>query len=101
VLLALRDEEVVGVAVSRVDECTGELRALYVVPAEWGSGTGNRLHDAAVDGMREDGATAATLWVVEGNVRARRFYERHGWSADGETKPSHFDLTELRYARPL
>jgi hypothetical protein len=39
--------------------------------------------------------------VVEGNTRARRFYEREGWTADGETKSSMFDLTELRYRRQL
>ena len=25
----------------------------------------------------------ATLWVLEGNVRGRRFYEATGWYADG------------------
>jgi GNAT superfamily N-acetyltransferase len=101
VWLAVRDEEIVGIAVTSVDGSVGELRALYVVPSEWGSGTSEQLHDAALDGMRSDGATAATLWVVEGNARARRFYEGQGWSADGETKPSHFDLTELRYVISL
>jgi hypothetical protein len=51
--------------------------------------------------MRELGATEAALWVVEGNTRARRFYEREGWIADGETKASMFDLRELRYRRPV
>jgi GNAT superfamily N-acetyltransferase len=84
-----------------VDKARGELSALYIVPEEWGSGVAGALPDEAVAGMRELGATEATLWVVEGNTRARRFYEREGWSADGETKSSMFDIEEVRYRRPL
>ena len=32
-------------------------------------------------GSRERGFARATLWVLEGNARARRFYEREGWAA--------------------
>jgi GNAT superfamily N-acetyltransferase len=99
--VAERDDRVVGHANVAVGKALGELSALYVVPEEWGSGVAGALHDQAVAGMRELGATEATLWVVEQNTRARRFYEREGWSANGETKSSMFDLTELRYRRRL
>jgi hypothetical protein len=36
--------------------------------------------------MGEAGYTAATLWVIDGNRRARRFYAAAGWSVDGATK---------------
>jgi hypothetical protein len=29
------------------------------------------------------GYSSATLWVLEGNARAIRFYEQHGWAHDG------------------
>jgi GNAT superfamily N-acetyltransferase len=96
-----REGRIVGHATAAVDKAFGELSALYVVPEEWGSGVAGALHDEAVAGMRELGATEAILWVVEGNARARRFYEREGWSADGETKLSMFDIRELRYRRGL
>ena len=99
--VAEREGRIVGHATVAVDKALGELSALYVVPEEWGSGVAGALHDEAVVGMRELGATEATLWVVEGNTRARRFYEREGWSADGETKSSMFDIREVRYRRPL
>ena len=99
--VAEREGRIVGHATVTVDEALGELSALYVVPEEWGSGVAAALHEQAVAGMRELGATEATLWVVEGNTRARRFYEREGWSADGETKSSTFDIREVRYRRPL
>jgi GNAT superfamily N-acetyltransferase len=101
VLVAAREHEIVGLAVCRVEDGAGEVQALYLVPSEWGSGTSDRLHKAALDGLRSLGAVDATLWVVEGNQRARRFYERNGWRADGEAKPAPFDLTELRYRRDL
>ena len=99
--VAEREGRIVGHATVAVDKALGELSALYVVPEEWGSGVAGALHDVAVAGMRELGATEAILWVVEGNTRARRFYEREGWSADDETKSSMFDIREVRYRRPL
>jgi GNAT superfamily N-acetyltransferase len=99
--VAERGGRIVGHANVAVDNELGELSALYVVPEEWGSGVAGALLAEAVSGMRDLGATEATLWVVEGNTRARRFYEREGWSADGETKSSTFDIKELRYRRPL
>lgn len=82
-------------------ETSGELRGLYVVPEEWGTGVAGALLDAGVNDMRELGASSAILWVVEQNARARRFYERVGWAADGETKASMFDIVEVRYRRSL
>jgi hypothetical protein len=40
------------------------------------------------------------LWVAEANPRARRFYEREGWTADGGVKIEEFGgrpLREVRY----
>ena len=48
--------------------------------------------------------TEATLWVLTGNKRARRFYEQHGWTADGAQKTDwrgDVRLDEVRYRRTL
>jgi hypothetical protein len=50
--------------------------------------------------MRER-AVEAILWVGEANARARRFYEREGWSADGETRESPLGPRKLRYRLTL
>jgi len=73
------------------------LDALYVLPEAWGSGIADRLHDAGVTALRAAGVERARLWVLEENHRARRFYERRGWTADGTTRvvpfpPSPIDL---------
>jgi RimJ/RimL family protein N-acetyltransferase len=36
--------------------------------------------------LREAGFEHAHLWVLDGNVRAAAFYERHGWHEDGVAK---------------
>ena len=82
----------------------GELYALYVAPDRWRQGTGRRLHDAAVDGMRAEGLRRATLWLLAGNDRGRAFCEALGWRPDGTGRQEQVEdgvLEELRYARAL
>ena len=82
------------------DTATGELWGLYLDPAHWGAGHGHTLHTEALDVARASGAAAATLWVLTTNQRARHFYERHGWAADGAEKTvwrGDVRLDETRY----
>lgn len=65
------------------DERTAELYAVYLDPDRYGEGIGKRLCDHALADLRERGFRTATLWVLEANERARRFYEREGWRPDG------------------
>ena len=65
---------------------TGELHALNLLPAYWSLGLGSALFLASVEGLRAMGYEHAYLWVADGNGRAIRFYERHGWYRDGLTK---------------
>jgi GNAT superfamily N-acetyltransferase len=74
-----------------------ELRALYVVPEAWGTGAAQALTEAVIAAVRANGHKEAVLWVVEENPRARRFYEREGWEATGETRASELGPVELRY----
>jgi ribosomal protein S18 acetylase RimI-like enzyme len=103
-----------GVAVAEVDgrivgfvavgpstdvEGEGELYAIYVLPEAWGGGAGPGLMEAAKELLRASYADA-TLYVLEDNPRARRFYEREGWALDGVTKADEFlglAVPEVRY----
>ena len=38
---------------------------------------------AAKDWFAQEGYATAMLWVLADNPRARRFYEREGWRAEG------------------
>jgi GNAT superfamily N-acetyltransferase len=80
-----------------------ELYALYVHPGWWSTGTGRALMDQVLARVRAAGYTGITLWVLEANARARRFYQRAGFAADG-TRHVLDDLggvTEVRYRRAL
>ena len=51
---------------------------------------------------RERGATSLTLWVLEANQAARRFYERRGFVADGTRKTDEASgQAEIRYGKVL
>ncbi|MEU7043513.1 GNAT family N-acetyltransferase [Streptomyces varsoviensis] len=79
----------------------GELYALYVRPEVIGTGVGRALTAAAVAGAAERGFSRLRLWVVKENARARRFYERAGFAADGgeeEYEVAGVPVPEVRYA---
>ena len=48
-----------------------------------------------LDDLRERRFTVATLWVLETNDRARRFYDAAGWTTDGATTSERVDC-EMR-----
>ncbi|HEU5005373.1 MAG TPA: GNAT family N-acetyltransferase [Jatrophihabitantaceae bacterium] len=82
----------------------GELIAIYVRPDAFGTGAGRALMAAALDWFATAGYAEATLWVLAGNARAIRFYERVGWHADGTRKQDAIGdepVTELRYRHPV
>lgn len=54
---------------------------LYVEPGHTGRGIGGRLMAVA----KRQRPSALRLWTFEANVRARHFYERHGFVASGST----------------
>ncbi|MEO5660899.1 MAG: GNAT family N-acetyltransferase [Polaromonas sp.] len=53
----------------------GEIWAMYVAPDHWGKGVGLLLWDGARDGLKEEGCTQVTIWVLLNNERAMTFYE--------------------------
>lgn len=53
---------------------------LFVLPEWWGRGVAALLHDAAIAEMRAQGYRVGRLVTPSPHVRARRFYERRGWS---------------------
>lgn len=77
----------------------GELFAIYVDPAAWGEGHGAALMRESMTRLLALGFTRSRLWVLRDNFRARRFYERHGWEADGVEKLRTIGvpLVEVRY----
>jgi ribosomal protein S18 acetylase RimI-like enzyme len=82
----------------------GELYTIYLLPAAWGRGLGAALLDTAQADLARRRYRTMTLWVLEGNTRARRFYELAGLSRDGARRPTRVgtvSLPEIRYRRAL
>ena len=80
-----------------------ELYAIYVVPGMWSAGAGRALMAAVAADARSSRYAGMSLWVLEENSRARRFYERAGFAVTGERQvlESLGSVTEIRYLRPF
>lgn len=60
-----------------------EVEQVFVAAGHRGTGIATELLTAAERRIASAGHAVAWLAVVPGNGRARRFYERQGWSDDG------------------
>jgi GNAT superfamily N-acetyltransferase len=76
---------------------------LFVERAYWGSGLARVLLAAALDHARAGGFTAIRLATPAGQARARRFYEREGFTVQGPPflPEDDFGLELVEYRRPL
>ncbi len=59
----------------------GEVYAIYVLKDYYGKRVGFRLMNAAFEKLSDYDRVA--LWVLKGNERAIKFYERYGFRFDG------------------
>jgi ribosomal protein S18 acetylase RimI-like enzyme len=80
----------------------GEVHSIYVDPDAWSLGIGKALLGEAVRKLSGMGPRmpGVSLWVFEGNLRARSFYESYGFCADGTVLPIErggVSTAELRY----
>lgn len=86
ILVAKEQGRVIGFAGygNRGEEApeTGEIFAMYVLSEYYGKGAGQLLMAAALEELRE--YRTICLWVLKENKRAIRFYEKNGFSPDGE-----------------
>lgn len=63
---------------------------------------GRALADAGCADLRDAGCVDVWLWVLEANVRARRFYAAYGFADTGDrTYSSLNNLPEIRLAARL
>jgi ribosomal protein S18 acetylase RimI-like enzyme len=78
-IVATVDGEVAGFVMIVGDE----VEQVYVSAGHRGSGVAQALLAAAEQEVAANGHSSAWLAVVAGNARARRFYERQGWTDEG------------------
>src|SRR5215468_1335120 len=81
-----------------------ELCALHVDPDAWGRGVGRALIAQARADLAAAGVAEAHVWVLAGNARAERFYQRDGWTTDGTRRSDTVwgaAVDEIAYRRRL
>ena len=78
----------------------GEVVSIYLLPEYFGKGYGKLLLSVAVEELVNIGYQKLYLWVLEENLRARVFYEKHGFICTSDKKTLNIggkDLIEVRY----
>lgn len=89
--------ETSGMLVWQETDTGAEIVAIHSLPESWGTGLG---HAMLAEALRRIGDRPVHLWAFRENIRARRFYEKHGFYWDGAERVSEFDgAVEIRYVR--
>ncbi|MGI6464581.1 MAG: GNAT family N-acetyltransferase [Methanobacterium sp.] len=81
----------------------GEIIGIYLLPSYWGMGYGRKMMEFGINKLHELGYSYCCLWVLENNIRARKFYEKYGFIFDGTKKEINLGrpLVEIRYMLSL
>ncbi|RKI64745.1 GNAT family N-acetyltransferase [bacterium 1xD42-67] len=81
----------------------GELVSLYTHPDYWGRGHGSVVIEEVLHRLDAAGYPGCFLYVLRENDRARRFYEKHGFTWDGHNLEIALTtdtlLTDLRFRK--
>lgn len=84
------------------DPTLAHLEQLFVRPSHFGTGLASRLMAVCVSDAAASGYTAIRLGTPRDHVRARRFYEREGWTTDDvPLDEDSLGLVLIEYRRAL
>jgi GNAT superfamily N-acetyltransferase len=88
-VLAFDGDECIGLAATYDDDYGADVQlvSMWVAPTHRGTGVAAELVEAVLAWARAAGARNVALWVTTGNDRARRFYERLGFTITGDVQP--------------
>ena len=74
----------------------GEIVSIYFLPDYMGKGYGNHLLKKCMEELKTRGYEKILLWVLEDNLRARKFYEKNGFICSYEYLNDNIAGKELR-----
>lgn len=108
-IVAVKENQIVGFTCigkcrdSDVDHTCGEIWGIYLLPSCWRQSIGTKLLLNDLSILKNEGFDKVSLWVLEGNINARKFYEKFGFKYDGTKKELNFGnmINEIRYKRDL
>ncbi len=76
----------------------GELICIHSLQSNWAKGYGSVMMEYVLSQLQQAHYESVILWVFEGNKRARRFYEKHGFALTAQKKPAN-GIAELMYRK--
>lgn len=107
--IAFKDNEAVGLIC--IGKCRdkdkpdvyGEIWGIYLLPEYWNMGIGSELINWGLIELKKRHYSKVTLWVLEENINARKFYEKIGFKHDGTIKEITIGkkLNEYRYEKSI
>lgn len=74
----------------------GEIVSIYFLPEYMGKGFGNHLLKRCIEELKRLGFDRILLWVLEDNIRARKFYEKNGFVCSDEYLNDNIGGKEIR-----
>lgn len=74
----------------------GEIVSIYLLPEYFSKGYGKLLMDACVENLHKRNYDKILLWVLEDNIRARKFYEKNGFNCTDELQVNEICGKEIR-----
>jgi ribosomal protein S18 acetylase RimI-like enzyme len=85
------------------DNSYGEIWGIYLLPEYFNKGVGFELINWGISELANRKYEKISLWVLEDNVHARRFYEKIGFNHDGTVKEITIGkkLKEYRYVKVI
>ena len=81
-------------------DSVGELICIHSLQNNWAKGYGSAMMDHVLVQLRQAQYGSVILWVFEDNTRARKFYEKHGFTPTGLKKQVK-DTVEIMYRKEL
>lgn len=78
------------------DNSWAEIWRVYILQEFWGSNIAKELVDWGINEIVKENYKNIELWVLEENIRARKFYEKIGFKSDNSFQETDSGK-ELRY----
>ena len=87
---------------SREEELSdyAELICIHSLQDNWGKGYGSMMMNRVLKEIKEAGYRKVMLWVFEKNERARKFYEKYGFTST-DRKKEFIGAAEIMYSKEL
>jgi GNAT superfamily N-acetyltransferase len=79
VLLASMRGSNVGYCVSTIDDASGEVDSVFVIPASRGHGIGHAMMSRSLVWFEEKAVHSIAVDIISGNNAAEQFYARYGF----------------------